>query len=77
MAATITLPNELKLRLVEIATAEGRSLSAVVREAAERYVAHRQLDDLAAQGQTRARKNKHRRADVLRFIAESRLEKRG
>jgi hypothetical protein len=69
---TITLPEELQSQMEAAAIAEGRSLTEVYTEAAQRYLAHRHLDDLGRRGHAYAVAQGRKPSDVLRLIEESR-----
>jgi predicted DNA-binding protein len=74
MAAAITLPNDLQTQLEEIAHEEKRTVPEIVREATERYIAHRHLDQLSLRGAARAKKLGLSEKDVPRLIRETRSE---
>ena len=54
MNLTISLPDDLQAKLEAAAHADGKPVADVYREAAERYIAHRDLDDLGRRGRAYA-----------------------
>jgi len=76
MAAAITLPNDLQMQLEEIAHEEKKTVPEIVQEAAERYIAHRHLDQLSLRGVARAKKLGLSERDIPRLIRETRGERR-
>ncbi len=75
MERTITLPDELQSQLEETARAEGRTLSEVMQEAAERYLNHRSLDRLLERGRKYAAAKPFTAADVPRLVRKTRSER--
>jgi predicted DNA-binding protein len=75
MERTISLPEEVQSRLDEIAIEEGKTVPEIVREATERYIAHRYLDRLAARGRAHSTELGLRPSDVSRLINEARRER--
>jgi len=74
MTVTISLPDEIQAQLEAAARADGKSVGEVYEEAAKRYLAHRDLDDLAARGRSYAQKLNRKPSDVLRLIDEMRRD---
>ncbi|MEP6717006.1 MAG: hypothetical protein ABJC09_15660 [Terriglobia bacterium] len=72
MNLTISLPDDLQAKLQAAAEADGKSVADVYTEAAERYIAHRDLDELGKRGRSYARSLGRRRADVLPLIDDTR-----
>lgn len=72
MNLTISLPDDLQAKLEAAAQADGRTVADVYTEAAERYIAHRDLDDLGRRGRAYAQSLDRKRSDVLRLIDDAR-----
>ena len=50
MESTISLPDEIQSQMEQTARAQGRTVSEVMQEAAERYLNHRGPDQLLERG---------------------------
>lgn len=55
MTVTISLSDDIQAQLEAAARADGKSVGEVYEEAAKRYFAHRDLDDLGARGRAYAK----------------------
>jgi predicted transcriptional regulator len=69
-----SLPNELMVEVRKLAQAEDRSPDEVVKEAVERYLESRRLNDLYAYGEERARRSGIRASEVPAVVKQWRKE---
>lgn len=72
MNLTISLPDGLQAKLEAIARADGKTVADVYTEAAERNIAHREIDDLDRRGRAYAQSLDRKPSDVLGLIDDSR-----
>ena len=71
---TFSIPPEMLKELEEVAKAESRTKSELLREALREYVRRRRWRDLQRYGKARAKKRGITEADVERIIEEFRRE---
>ncbi len=71
---TFSLPHEMADRVEEMAKQEGRSRSALLREALSRYMEENEWQQLLRYGEQRTREQKINPEDVSRLVEEYRAE---
>ena len=71
------IPDDLLTAVNAVAQAEGKTIDDILAEAARRYLAHKELDDLVERGRSYSQRLDRKPSDVARLIQESRTEQRG
>ena len=71
---TFSLPREMADRVEEMAKQEGRSRSALLREALSRYMEENEWRQLLRYGEQRIREQKISPEDVSRLVEEYRVD---
>jgi Arc/MetJ-type ribon-helix-helix transcriptional regulator len=69
---SVSLPPEMEREVQQIAKAERRSVSEVLREAIRQYSANRDLAAIRSDGKKIAKRKKLKREDVTRVVREGR-----
>jgi len=68
----VHIPDDLRSAMNTAAQAEGKTADELLAEAARRYLAHKELDDLVARGRTHAERAGRTPAEAVRAVRDLR-----